>query len=269
MKKSFTLKKNNRKEFMKKRFTLIELLIVIAIIAILAAMLLPALNKAKQKSKAITCLSQQKQIGTAFIMYAGDYNDWMVPVQKRNVLPNDGRWMYTIIPYLGASTTVNPQDAWLGKRKILICPETTAQSSVPDEILLGGYLGTNYLWNDLLGFYNATTGVWQPIDGGAKGGYWRKLSNARQPSKALVMVDGRPKTFWKGTYYFYSSVSDTFTKSCISWRHNGFDNGLYADGHSKSKNFRAINANDYTAEVRYGYQSVWSGAASSSGVHWK
>lgn len=74
-----SMKKDNRQTFMKMmvmEFTLIELLIVISIIAILAAMLLPALKSSKDKAKSIICTGKLKQIGLAELSYAGDFNGW-------------------------------------------------------------------------------------------------------------------------------------------------------------------------------------------------
>ena len=92
---------------MKKNFTLIELLVVTAIIAILASMLLPALNQARERGRTVKCLNKLKYIGTGFIMYSSDNQDYYANLGAQDVYPQwyignlVAWWHVQIAPYLG------------------------------------------------------------------------------------------------------------------------------------------------------------------------
>jgi prepilin-type N-terminal cleavage/methylation domain-containing protein len=165
-------------------FTLIELLVVIAIIAILAAILLPALAAAKAKAQAASCMSNNKQIGLALIMYLGDNEDRMPWPNFENVTLNPSLlpgWLYkplagnvppdpTVAPY-NANTELAYQDGqlwpYLKSEGVYQCPVDVALNwgkknwqNRPNKL-------SSYVWNGCL------------VDGGATAysAYHYKISN--------------------------------------------------------------------------------------------
>jgi len=119
----------------KNAFTLIELLVVIAIIAILAAILFPVFAKVREKARAITCVSNMKQIGLGFMQYVQD-NDETFPRWQLNIVPTDGNtlrtWPNAVYPYIkngDHSIDIDGTPATWGNSGIFVCPDYGVQNA--------------------------------------------------------------------------------------------------------------------------------------------
>ena len=191
-----------------KRFTLIELLVVIAIIAILAAMLLPALSKAREKARTISCVGNEKQIMLGCEMYAQDNGDYLPAWEK----PGAVRWNTLLLPYYG--------DANITK-----CPSCS--------VTVGDLATCQYGWN-YCGWFNSTgyqgLGFKYPSD--ARGGPVVR-GIIRNPSEFIVLGDARTSSGNEGTYFGPPSTSATATSptSFVPKTHNDGANVGYMDGH--------------------------------------
>jgi prepilin-type N-terminal cleavage/methylation domain-containing protein/prepilin-type processing-associated H-X9-DG protein len=167
---------------MKKVFTLIELLVVIAIIAILASMLLPALNKARERAKTISCLGNMKQIGVGMFTYSNDTN--FLPKRNATFSDTEINWTQQLAPYLGmqlVEASGKPavfSDSYVAK--VYSCPSTDPQKNlaVNYKFMAGGN-GYSYCCNNHM-----------LRSGGSDGTWGRSLSQLKNHSQKIIFFDG-------------------------------------------------------------------------------
>ena len=209
-----------------KNFTLIELLVVIAIIAILASMLLPALNKARDRGKAIKCMGNIRQHGIAVGQYSMDYNDFL-PINASSGV----YWKLQLHPYLAMPT---PPTLWalidsnqMGYRYssgVFNCPSFRLHVvNDPDKEARQGYYG-GYGWN-------ATTyGVGNSMESTDDATRAVKIQEIRKPSQTFCLGDV-PNN--EGLAMNYYRVIVSFTANLISTVHGNGANYGFADGHAE------------------------------------
>lgn len=206
---------------MSRRFTLIELLVVIAIIAILASMILPALNQTRERAKRNDCASRMKQMGNMHAFYADDFNGYFAYVN--NAGTGYTIWNETAVGYYKLPL------------KVLQCPSNAYVSTSSLDRWRGTY-GMNRFNGD--GTKNGTRfGLLGKILLNANGArdIHLALSRMKAPAQTLIHVDTMcldiNANYGKGYATFHP---DSFTEGAVHLIHGNLANVLFADGHVDS-----------------------------------
>lgn len=217
-------------------FTLIELLIVIAIIAILAGMLLPVLQKTKEAAHSINCMSQTKQIASSVMLYVDNNKDYYPSTDYWEAwnYPAETCWHGKVFPYIRNFNvficTEEVYTPYPGKSTKFAVKENS------NWTVNGKMLRLTYGINSSISGYMHDSGKWMGT---------RKLSLVRNPSNKVLVGEGN------GTTATLSGISET------RWFHRGGSNFAGADGHAE---YVYSGARSYTWEnrvMKLGYWRRW------------
>ena len=239
-----------------RAFTLIELLVVIAIIAILAAMLLPVLAKAKAKGLQIACVSNYKQLQLCWQMYTDDNQDKLPPNQARDYVA-------------GRILMKSTEDSWLANSNAFL-------DGNADWIRAGCLFG----YNKSLGIYRCPAdkstvmndgitprthsvsmsvymnGITNPLEGWYQR-FWHKLTQIRRPgpTRAMVFVDEHENSIQQNTFCCNSPAVDLFGTDKYQWisfpatRHNNGATFSFADGHVETWRWKETKTIEISKEL--------------------
>ena len=234
-----------------QNFTLIELLVVISIIAILAGMLLPALNKARESGKSASCQSNLKQIALANIMYSTDYGLFAPGRAPASAQQYGQHWIgYRASSTVPWDTSKSPLEPFIGKRKnVWACPSARFDEPADAYQTAGGY-GYNFSGvgsrSYLFGYYYSTTA--EKVRTFSLG---MRPEIFKNPSAALMVADTGHVTGGKfvtndelSSPYSLANAplnklktkrpTATTNTSKLHFRHNNQVNASWCDGHVSS-----------------------------------
>lgn len=229
-------------------FTLIELLVVIAIIAILAAMLLPALSRAKQKSQSVACLNHLKQLVTASLIYAGDYRDFWP-------LNNEGD---SGLNLANPPANYTPKVWAEGREGSNLIDEQSAEGMVSDKVsLIAPFLkskrvfrcpGDNKPWRvngrtltrprsyGMSAYVGWDADPWSGMPDARVFRVFRKTIDSRAPSMTFIFGEIHPESLCRPM--FGMNMTSTAIYHYPGNYHGQVSNFAFTDGHTEQKRWR-------------------------------
>ncbi len=224
--------------FVRRAFTLVELLVVIAVLALLAAILLPVFAKARESARKASCQTNLRQIGVAFRLYTTDYDEHY-PCNGDPNLWMGRNWRVVIQTYLPGSTITSlppgyGQPLSVRHSDILLCPS--------DERAVQVWERTSYAYSATFFHTPAQIDSLEPLLQGSRCENWNVIVSALRGLPTVAQREAQVKhPTQKALCAEWLSNHEKFNNDCGFWSWDGSANYLFADGHVKFLRRRQIN----------------------------